>query len=303
MESNFSEHVAREKVVRKRINQGENGSTEKEDRVEELKAQLLEERRRNKRLRERQRFHQEQQHFHRFERSILAKYPAILQLQSYNDYLKAIVERMDGQHVRNGRIVFDATGKESVGHMAEYAVFGRPAIGPRSRIITLRSCEPESKRLVFDDLVCYYGHDFFHKRTVRAKSAVEEESGEQCLLGTFARSALEMLLSRQGYANVDIKIVSAVGTPLDFHFGVDGWVEIAHKDHDEPIRIFIDLKTRQDDSYRTRGTSFADMKMFAHIDDEGGVDLTTQKNAKALVGAVMDIVKLYAQKRREQGVE
>ncbi len=230
--------------------------------------------------------------FHLRERDILARHPDTLRMQSYGEYLNGVVHRMNGCHVKGTRIVQDGTNQEDVGHRIERELFGRPRIGARQNVITPKRVDIEAKEEVFDDLVAYYGHDFFQRRIERAKKV---DGKEGCQLEQFMQSTLIKGLNNMGARNPEIKIVSAVGTPLDFHFGVDAWIEIVDDNYPAPERVFIDLKTDAKNLEMEEG-SFANMKVTVDT-CHGEVDLTSEKNVKLLIAAAGHILYIYKQKR------
>ncbi len=233
------------------------------------------------------------------EQELLEKYDEELRLISYLDYLRHVVESFDGseQEVKGTRIVQRRTGEEDVGHKVERMLFGRPYIRKRQRILTLRNpSDTDAKDAVFDDLVTYYGNELFQRGVYREDAHGKEK--EECLLGRFIYSALKEMLVRQGLKDPTIHMYSAVMTPLDFHFGVDAWVEISDETCPEPIRVFIDLKTDNANKNKSEN-SYADIIMTVETRN-GEVNLESRQNVQLLMRSVLEIVQVLMQKKRER---
>ncbi len=211
--------------------------------------------------------------------ALLEKYPEELFLVRYTDYLRIEAKSM-GLDIKGLNIV-GKDGEETPGHRAERDFLNDVQIGPHQRILALRDKSEKTKRKVFADLVEYYGGEEFQK-------------DEACKLEEFTSLYLYRMLSKRNSIE-DVSFKTAVGTPLDFNFGIDGWVEIEDEDgHIE--KIFFDLKTG--DSRKDRPSPFADL-VFKVDESDGKIDVENETNVFKIKKFLDQVVKIYENRKKD----
>jgi hypothetical protein len=151
---------------------------------------------------------------------LLKKHPDILKTQRYSMYLEEETYTMNSGSKKS---------LNTKGHLAEKDLLNDVYIKDNDHILVLNQKGLDEKEKVFLDLVDFFGNESFQKK-------------EECRLGKFSKGYLYSKFEKAGKKVEDIKFFTAVGTPLDFNFGVDGWVEIK-SENGEGIKIFFDVKT------------------------------------------------------------
>ncbi len=215
---------------------------------------------------------------------LLEKYPEVLALRKYQAYLEDESKTMDGSmRVKELHFVYP-DGEEPESKKAERFFLSEVYIKKDQWVLILQNKKKWAKDLVFDELVDYYSDDVFQRRV---------ECGE-CRIKKYSQQALEKVFNSPKYKDLmvkNIRFFTAVGTPLDFSFGFDFWIEIENENGDKE-RIFIDLKTGRDNN---SGGEYADLVL--NLESENGViDLKNRENYRRFLDFLYKVADIYKQK-------
>lgn len=225
---------------------------------------------------------------------LLAKHSDVLKLQKYTDYLKDEVRSMPNQTVKGSHIILKDTGFQSPGHKAERFVLGYPVIRKKQNIPVLRLGYKnlDYKDLIFEDLVDYYGSDLFQKVNGVKKGG---EDSSECLLAKFAGQTIVSFLRKADINVKSYRFVSLVGTPVDFNFGVDAFIEI-EDDDGQKIRVYLDMTIND---HKTNSSGFSDVNLKIKTKNkEGDVDLESRENVLGVVESIQGSIDVYKNKSK-----
>ncbi|MFC1644507.1 hypothetical protein ACFL08_00595 [Patescibacteria group bacterium] len=148
----------------------------------------------------------------------------------YAEYVKREAAKR-GLIEKKGYMVNPITREIDRGHVCEESLLGKCKIGRKEKVPVPTRKTPEDYEKVKNALF-----DF-----ARQHQPAEKDKSEQ----NVSREAELVLIQKLKQANLNISEVNfytAVGTPLDYQCGIDGWVEIVREDGDRE-NVSFDLKT------------------------------------------------------------
>lgn len=149
---------------------------------------------------------------------------------SQADYLKDQA-RQRGLIEKNGYLVDPVTRKVDRGQVCEEALLGRYRVGRNEKIPV-----PINK-----DMRTYAKARNFIIDFVKDHQPMESAKKEENISGQL-ESIIRSRLTDERLSFSAVNFYTAVGSPLDYQYGVDGWVEIIDLDGKKEI-ITFDLKT------------------------------------------------------------
>lgn len=150
----------------------------------------------------------------------------------YGKFLEGIAKKI-GCVERRGRIVDPHTGKISDGNLCEEAILGRCAIGRQEMVPVPASgldlvIREKAKNALF--------------KFTKNHQPKSNESEVITSIKDLVQKKIEPIARNCGQKIEQIDFYTAVGSPLDYHYGIDGWIEIETTDeHIE--KITFDLKS------------------------------------------------------------
>lgn len=195
---------------------------------------------------------------------------------SYVDYIKQEAERR-GLVEKMGQMVDAHTKKVDRGQVCEEALLGRCVIGKNEKIpvpIDRKSgTYSRAKNIIFD--------------FAKTHQPREKEKNEQNVSAEVEAMIKGKLMDK----NLDFKTVkfyTAVGTPLDYQYGIDGWVEIVDSYSRKEV-ITFDLKTG---AYNNPSVG-ADILLKLDIKEDG---FTAKETLGELFNFTSKIVEAYQER-------
>ncbi|HHE45727.1 MAG TPA: hypothetical protein ENL05_00030, partial [Candidatus Moranbacteria bacterium] len=149
-----------------------------------------------------------------------SKKEAPIAKKTYREYLKEMAEKR-GLVVKYGRMVDRQTRKVSDGNLCEESILGRCQIGKLENIpIPSSNLDPivreKAKKEIFE---------FVKKHQPDSnKSALAPQ------IENFVQEEIKPIAEKYQQKLKQVKFYTAVGSPLDYQYGIDGWIEIENND-------------------------------------------------------------------------
>jgi hypothetical protein len=148
---------------------------------------------------------------------VAEEYPIIkdASLVRYKSYLMDQVSKMDGARLLSGRIVDKLNKNPTIGHLAEEDLLNKVYLRDNDIIPVPPTSNEFDKQILFNAMVSFFRYKEFQK-------------SEGCKLSDFFQKILKKKIEieiekrNEEFSVKNIKFYTAVGTPLDFNYGVDG---------------------------------------------------------------------------------
>ncbi len=153
------------------------------------------------------------------------------ELLSYADYLKREAEKR-GMVEKMGMMVDSQTRKADRGQECEQALLGRCNIKRTEKVPVPINTTAKTYQMAKDEIF-----EFTKKH-----QPAEDEHDQENVSREIEQMIKEKIDKSDLPKPVAIKFYTAIGTPLDYQYGIDGWVEIL-KENGKKELITFDLKT------------------------------------------------------------
>ena len=154
----------------------------------------------------------------------------------YRKYLEETAQRKR-LIIKRGRMVDPGTKKVSDGNLCEESILGRCNIKmwemipvPAKKARLDRITKEKAKKYLFA---------FVRKRQPKSN---QDRMNLISNIERFIQQKIEPVAEENNQKIKQVKVYSAIGSPLDFQYGVDGWIEIENNDG-YIEKITFDLKT------------------------------------------------------------
>ncbi len=150
----------------------------------------------------------------------------------YGKFIERIAKKM-GCAEKHGRIINLHTGKISDGNLCEEAVLGKCNIKRNEMIpVPASNLNPiirkQAENVLFKFTKNHQPKDNESKVITRVKELIQEKTGP--------------IAENHGQEIKQVKFYTAVGSPLDYLYGIDGWIEI-RTINGSTEKITFDLKS------------------------------------------------------------
>ncbi|MCK4635242.1 MAG: hypothetical protein KAT32_00075 [Candidatus Moranbacteria bacterium] len=192
----------------------------------------------------------------------------------YIEYIKREAQRR-GLVEKMGQMVDPQTRKADRGQECEQAILGRCIIGRAERMPVPADRTSETYQKAKHELFGF----------ARTHQPIESERDEE----NVAKEIESMIATKLKENNLDIgevRFYTAVGTPLDYQCGVDGWVEITNQDNKKEL-ITFDLKTGS----HANSSIQADIILKLDLKDDGFTARETLNELFRFTNEVVDVYK------------
>ncbi|MFC1644514.1 hypothetical protein ACFL08_00630 [Patescibacteria group bacterium] len=198
------------------------------------------------------------------------------EMMTYADYISREAGRR-GLDEKMGQMVNKVTRKVDRGQECEQSLLGRCVIARNEKIPVPVGRNPVSYEKAKSELF-----DF-----ARNHQPSESEKSESNISGE-VELMIGDKLKESGVDIADVRFRTAVGTPLDYQCGVDGWVEIVSQGEGREI-ITFDLKTgaARDSSIQ------ADIMLKLDLESDG---FTPDQKLAELSGFTGNVVDIYRER-------
>jgi len=202
--------------------------------------------------------------------------PVFSKFMPYAEYIQGEAKRR-GLFEKMGQMIDPHTRKVDRGQICEEAILGRCVIDRNERTPvpidrSIRTYE-KAKNQMFD--------------FAREHQPVEQEKNEQNI-SKEVELIIKSKLKDKNLNIADVRFYTAVGTPLDYQCGIDGWVEITDA-HNKKEIVTFDLKT----GAYANGSIQADILLKLDLKEDG---FTAKETINELFDFTNKVLEVYQER-------